>query len=78
MPFWPSVDYTSDRLVWRCFSRFPYPERLRRPRTGQTWLFQVQKNEALGIIDILIACDAAVDGLEQQVRRRELRVLPLS
>ena len=32
--------------------------------------------EPLGIIDILIARDAAVDGLAQQVRQRKLRVLP--
>jgi len=34
--------------------------------------------EPLDIVDILIARDAAVDGLEQQVRQRKLRVLPAS
>ena len=33
--------------------------------------------EPLGIIDILIARDAAVDGLAQQVRQRKLGVLPV-
>jgi hypothetical protein len=34
--------------------------------------------EPPGVVEILIACDAAVDGLAQQVRQRELRVLPLA
>ena len=33
--------------------------------------------EPLGVVDILIARDAAVDGLPQQVRQRKLRVLPV-
>ena len=33
--------------------------------------------EPLGIVDILIARNAAVDGLAQQVRQRKLRVLPV-
>jgi len=34
--------------------------------------------EPLGVVDVLIACDAAVDRLAQQVRQWELRVLSLS
>ena len=33
--------------------------------------------ESLGVVDILIAGDATVDGLAQQVRQRKLRVLPV-
>jgi hypothetical protein len=39
-----SIEYTSNRFFGGCFSHFPYPERLRRPRRGQPLLFRVQKN----------------------------------